>query len=510
MGNIINFLIGADNAQFKKAAEEIRTEAKKTGNAVDKLGNDGKKSAGMLKGAFAGLGDLIPAITIGGIINFGRSLIDMAGNLQDSADRARTSVEAYQVLATAAAEAGVSQGQLTTALVTLQDKVEAAAGGSDEAAKAFTRLGVSYQDFAGLTPERQFELLGKSIVGAKDQNEAFAAAMDIIGSKNAPRLLGILKELGADGFDAMAESARRSGEVVDKYAVGLLDKWGDRLGRFGVKFKSFFAEELAGALSYFDGEEGAAFRARQDERRFNGGKGPATAAKEKQEAEERAKAKADADLKAEKKVLDEREKTTDLIKQQIAEAEKKSRIEAMGAADRLRAVKQEKELQMAIAEDVTKSSKEREEAAKKVIDLMREEKSTRAEIARDDERAANEKKRESEKAEREQARVSKGSVASSALDKMGGLEALAPVVTKTERGEIITRREGDRIVTETYDRNSIFGTPSVQTFKAPDALLTEAIEKQYTMQVERLDRQITLLEKVVINGSKLVGGGEKP
>jgi hypothetical protein len=208
--------------------------------------------------------------------------------------------------------------------------------------------------------------------------------------------------------------------------------------------------------------------------------------------------------------LDEREKTTDLIKQQIAEAAKKATIEAMGAADRLRAVKQEKELQMAIAEDVSRSSKEREEAAKKVIELMREEKSTRAEIARDDERAANEKKRESEKAEREQSRVSRGSVASSALDKIGGLEAVAPVVTKTDNGQIITRRVGDKIVTETYDNRFQYSLRDTQTFTAPDALLTEAIEKQYTMQVERLDRQITLLEKVVINGSKLVGGGEKP
>ncbi|MFA5265257.1 MAG: hypothetical protein WC378_15650, partial [Opitutaceae bacterium] len=182
----------------------------------------------MAKFAKAQIMSILPALSTGAIVAFTKSLVDGAGQLVDTAAAARMSVEQFQVLAYEARQSGVQIDQLQRSATTLAQKIEDAANGSKEAQISFDVLGLSWAALRNMAPERQFEEIGKAILKSNNSNEAFSASMDLLGSKNAPKMLEMLKRLGAEGFDEMARKARAAGQVLDEYTAKTLDDLGDR------------------------------------------------------------------------------------------------------------------------------------------------------------------------------------------------------------------------------------------------------------------------------------------
>lgn len=184
------------------------------------------------------LTSLIPAVTIAGVAAFGKSLIDNASQLNDAANAAQMDVEAYQVLAHEAKQTGADIQQLNNAHNTLVSKLEDASRGSKEAQRSFEDLGLDYKQIRSLAPEMQFEAIGRAILQANDPLKAQNAAMELLGTKNAPKLLEVLRKLGDEGFQKVKKDAEESGVVLGKYYVKQLDDAGDRIETFWTRVKN--------------------------------------------------------------------------------------------------------------------------------------------------------------------------------------------------------------------------------------------------------------------------------
>lgn len=214
MSTDINVKIGATDA---------------TGTAFRSAEQKMKAFSGMAKGAMGALG---VGVGVAGIASAIKGAIDYGGAVSDAAVATQTGVESLQVFRYAATQAGAKVEQMDKALISLNNSGVEAANGSATATRAFDSLGIKVSEFNKLPTEKKFELIAQQVAGAKDQNIAMSDAMDIMGSKNAPKLMAVLQSLGKDGFGAMEAGARSAGQVMDEELAARLDAAGDSIDRF--------------------------------------------------------------------------------------------------------------------------------------------------------------------------------------------------------------------------------------------------------------------------------------
>ena len=211
---------------------EVQLALNKLQGQFDTLTQKVNQNNARLNSSFKGLSDsiraqftsLIPAVTLGSMVAFEKSLFSGAANLQHAADAARVGVEEFQVLGYLARHSGSDIDALTRSLDRMQLNIEKASTGDKGMQRYFRELGISIEAIEHLSPERQFEMIGQAVTRASDPTQAWAAAVEILGVRTAPRLMEALKRLGAEGFDAVADKARASGQVMDKEAAELLQQ----------------------------------------------------------------------------------------------------------------------------------------------------------------------------------------------------------------------------------------------------------------------------------------------
>lgn len=161
--------------------------------------------------------------------------------LTDAATATNTHVEALQALRFAAQEAGASEQQLDMALVRAQKSAVDAANGLSTYTRAFDALGINVQQFMHLPTERKLEMIAQSMRNADDQQRAYSAAMDILGTRNAPRLMEVLQRLSSEGFEGISESARKAGQVMSGETAQAMDELADAMAALNTQSKNFFA-----------------------------------------------------------------------------------------------------------------------------------------------------------------------------------------------------------------------------------------------------------------------------
>lgn len=174
------------------------------------------------------------------LIAFGKSVIDLGGHITDLANQSGISTQAFQTLSLHFADAGVNAEQFTKALVTLRKNSQEAVDGNKSLQASFLTLGIDAAKLQTLELEKQLEVLGLKISRATDKNAAFAAAMDILGAKNAPKLVASLKQLGEEGFGAVTEKFKDI-RLSDEQLASL-DAAGDKLDRMWATIKVLTAK----------------------------------------------------------------------------------------------------------------------------------------------------------------------------------------------------------------------------------------------------------------------------
>ena len=231
LGNDINLKIGA--------TDKTGTAFRSAETGMKRLAGSAKMLAGSLGMAFGA------AAVVTGLTRLAKGAIDYGSAITDAAAATRVGVEEWQVLKYGAQEAGTSMDKVTLTLAKIQKATNDAKNGLTTYTRAFDALGINVDEFQRLSPDQQFVELGRAMVNSKDQATAYASVMDIIGSRNAPQLMEVLKKLGTDGFDSLAEAARNAGQVMSEETAKNMDDAADAIARAGTRITT----AAAGALS---------------------------------------------------------------------------------------------------------------------------------------------------------------------------------------------------------------------------------------------------------------------
>lgn len=206
--------------------ESLRRELRRGDQAVAGFKASTERSLAGIDKAFAGLGvglgkinGILGAIGVGvgvgALVNLGRSALNLADDLQDTAAQLGVSTDALQVFRFAAAETGVQAGQLDQALLKLNTTIGDAASGDDAAEKKFKALGISFTDAEGRARSSEAVLadLADLIQSLASPAERAAAAATLLGDRAGPRLVPLLAD-GAQGLRDYGVAARDAFQVL--------------------------------------------------------------------------------------------------------------------------------------------------------------------------------------------------------------------------------------------------------------------------------------------------------
>jgi hypothetical protein len=180
------------------------------------------------------------------------SAVRFGSEIQDLSRAADLSTEAFQVLAREARLSGAEMGDVSKAIVNIGEKARDAILGEGKAAAAFAQLHVDAKSFLDLAPERQIETLGQAYAGASDKGAAFSALLEIIGTKQAPKLRAMLEEVGTQGLGKLAAGMAESGEMMRDGVIKTMDELGDKNEDLATKFKVAWGDVAVAFKPVFD------------------------------------------------------------------------------------------------------------------------------------------------------------------------------------------------------------------------------------------------------------------
>lgn len=211
----LEFKSSLDASAFARGLRQMEQGANKAG---DKIASSFES---MAKG---GVASLAAAFSIGAIVSFGKSVMDFAGDLQDSSDAMGITTDALQGL-NAVFLAGGSDAETTKkGLITLtRSLVDIATTADGPARKALDALGISFADIAGLTADEAMYVIADAMKGATDKGVALDAAMTLLGksaSKMAPALFGgaaAMREIAATNPKISAEDLKTIADMGDAW-----------------------------------------------------------------------------------------------------------------------------------------------------------------------------------------------------------------------------------------------------------------------------------------------------
>ena len=229
----LNTLVTANAAQFTRELDKASAVAKTRGVAINSA----------LNAVGAGL-------SIGAVVAFGKSIIDLGGRITDLASQADLSARGLQAISVVAGDNGVSMEEVAKASEKMRSKLQdALANGSDPLNKGLRKLGLSAAGLSGLNTDEKWQAISRALVGAKNQQEAMNIASDIFGEKIGPKLRSTFESL-TGGIDKAA--AGMGGMILSNEQLARLDDFGDKLQRLGL-FAKVFAVNIADGNVGFQG-----------------------------------------------------------------------------------------------------------------------------------------------------------------------------------------------------------------------------------------------------------------
>ena len=300
-----------DASRYKRGIDEIKRENKSFGSGLSGIGDK-------IKTAFA----------VGAVIAFTRkigqatmSLVNFGSKLTDMAVQADVNVESLQRLQAAAIEAGASEETLTNALSALRDAQGAVISGDKTMTDAFKELGLTIEEVAGMDTEQLFQAVGAALTASGNAADKFSAVGDVLGSRNARRLIEVLN-LTSEGLDKVGNDVFR----VSERNAQALDLMADRWGKFKRSVTAFFASGVAVAARGLFGEEEIDRRLESAEKMAEVEKESRQAALQKIEAEKERVAELEKAKQLEKDMTEE-QKRREGVARQVEKIEQSVKVE---------------------------------------------------------------------------------------------------------------------------------------------------------------------------------------
>mgnify|MGYP004417259528 CR=1 FL=1 len=240
--------------QGRDAATElakVNAALKSTGTEVGKVTQTNKAAAASSVALASGFKDL--ALSILGVVSAGRALaffrqtVNELDDLRDMSLKTGIALERLAAIDTIARKAGSSAESITATFRFINKVIEEAAQGSEDAERAFRKLGTSWEEFYRLTDEERLysivaglEKLGTGAAGAK-------TAQTLLG-RSYQELIPLIKEYGSDLGIAVDEEAKNKKGMQE--TADAADKLNDSLVDMGASLKRLINKETIEGFEY--------------------------------------------------------------------------------------------------------------------------------------------------------------------------------------------------------------------------------------------------------------------
>lgn len=216
--------------------------------------NDGMKSAAAsmsslaspiksLNGLLAGIG---VGLSVAGITAFVKSSMDAIDTNAKLADRLGVTTESLAGMQLAADLAGVSNEELTGNMAKLEKNIYAAATEGGKSAEAFTRIGLSAQSLAAMTPDQQLRTIADAFKNIQNPAERAATAQELFG-KSGQAMINVLMG-GSASFAQAQKDVDAWGYSVSRVDAAQVEAANDAFTRLGYAVKGI-GNQLAVALA---------------------------------------------------------------------------------------------------------------------------------------------------------------------------------------------------------------------------------------------------------------------
>ncbi len=236
---------------LQKEYRETQREIKATENQLRALAsgggiNTGGGSGGLLSRIVGSAGSLgssalgflgIGSLSAGGILAYGKSLLNFAHETKIAADQSNLSVESFQRLRSFFGKRGADEEAFSHGMMHLSQSIAEARDGNVKAEQTFRDLGVSFADLHTLSPDQILLRIATAAKNSSDPTRTFADIISVLGKAGDEMIPGLKA-----GGDAIEEAGRKS-KVASAEAVEAADKIWAAVGRF-AKIKSAGVLEL--------------------------------------------------------------------------------------------------------------------------------------------------------------------------------------------------------------------------------------------------------------------------
>jgi len=195
----------------------------------------------VLEGSLRGMGGiakaLAPTLSVAGVVAFGKSVLDTAGQLTDLSAQTQISAQFLSGIKSTLEENGTALETFAKGVFIAQKNLGGIDDDSDQAAQALKRIGLSVEELQAATPERFIELVGKALDGIASPAERAAIGAKIFG-KSWQEVGPVLSDIAN-----RMEELRASG--MSEADIAALDSFGDTITRLANRAKIAAAGPLA-------------------------------------------------------------------------------------------------------------------------------------------------------------------------------------------------------------------------------------------------------------------------
>jgi len=223
--------LSTDGKQLDAGLADVPKKVAKVGDSVKGLSGSLGQVNGLLETFGVGL-------SIGAVVAFGKSVLDLADNIVKVHDKTGLATDDVQRLQYIAEQSGNSIDDLSGAISKLQVRL------ADGKAKAgIEALGLNFKKIREESPYDALSDVAEAIGKIENPTLRAQRAVEVFGKAGTeilPTLVSNFKELGA------------AAPVMSEETVQALDAAGDAIGRFGSTLKVWAAESYNYARGFFD------------------------------------------------------------------------------------------------------------------------------------------------------------------------------------------------------------------------------------------------------------------
>lgn len=227
------------NAELAELVVKLRADTSSLQAEMKRASGIVQQSSGNMQSSFAGVAAaaraLVPALSVGAMVAFGKSALDAADRLGDLALRTGVSVETLSALQIPLKQGGSSLEEFSGAISRLNVNLFDLAN-NQGAADAVRRLGLSIASLETMTPEQRFFAIARALGQIKDQSELAATGQALFGRSFAA-LIPLIRQTNGE-LEAFAEQQK----LLTTEDVDAISEWYDTWDEFITKLEARFAK----------------------------------------------------------------------------------------------------------------------------------------------------------------------------------------------------------------------------------------------------------------------------